>query len=359
MRTSDLRAARRAPLRATECALRAARPRHPVARALALVGLALGALSCSRLVARDPLVATPLDAEGALATHGQGSGGPAVDGDEVRFDRRRHPTVHNAYEQREGLREQLDRRGVRSLELDLHAGKTGRRAPRGEWLVYHRDFPGLDGTSCRTLSECLAHVEAFHRATPMHEVITLFLDMKDGFGDAAHRPDALDDRLRASLDAAALWGPTQALARCPGAATLRDAVTGACGWPTMGELRGRVVVVLTGAGLCQRRSRLDDYVAGGADAHRRAAFVAPNLDGSCTFSPHADAAPHAVFFNLDVQSLAQARHVAAAGLVGRAYHGGLTGGLDDAPTWRFAARSGAQFLATDRLDPARYPWLVD
>src|SRR6185436_19762467 len=104
-------------------------------------------------------------------------------------------------------------------------------------------------------------------------------------------------------------------------------VTAPCRWPKLADLRGRVVVVATGGTLCQK-SNVGDY--GGAAPRSRAVFMAPNVDGGCPFASYT-AKPDVVFFNMDDGNLPQAKPIHAAGLVSRAYQGGLQGGFDAAP----------------------------
>ena len=249
------------------------------------------------------------------------------------------------------LTEQLSRHRFRSVELDIHTGKSGRPTPEDDWYVYHVDFPGLDGSSCRTLRECLGEIAAFQREVPDHDVLTVFVDLKDDFA-ADHAPADLDALLRATLRGA-LLEPVDLVARCPRASTMEDAIAGTCAWPALGDLRGKVIVALTGGDLCAEESRLRDYV--GVDATRRAAFVAPNASDTCPVDVQTQEGD-VLFFNLARGSFHHAADVARAGLVSRAYHGGMEGGLDDPGVWHEAAAAGVNILATDRVDPDRHPW---
>lgn len=264
----------------------------------------------------------------------------------------RQKSAHNAYERGAPLTEQLARHRFRSVELDIHTGKSGRPTLEDDWYVYHVDFPGLDGSSCETLRECLREIEAFHRASPEHDVLTVFVDLKDDLAAPDHAPADLDALLRAMLRDA-LVEPVDLLARCPLAETMEDAVAGRCSWPALGELRGKIVVALTGGDLCADESRLRDYV--GVNATRRAAFVAPEASDACPVDVQTQEGD-VLFFNLARGSFHHAAEVARAGLVSRAYGGGLDGGLDDPGAWLEAASAGVNILATDRIDADRHPW---
>lgn len=271
------------------------------------------------------------------------------------YARWQQKSVHNAYERDESLADQLAVHGFRSLELDVHRERFGEPTLPGEWYVYHADFPGFDRSSCATLAECLAPVAAYHRRVPDHDVLTLFVDLKQDFEAPRHRPQDFDDRIRSSLPPGALLEPRELLTRCGRSSTLRAAVTGACSWPSVGELRGRILVVTTGGDLCAEDGRLASYVAGGREALRRAAFVAPRVSDDCPFVRQ-DRASYAIFFNLDLASIGHAPAISRAGLVSRAYGGGIAGGLDDPEAWSEAAAAGIQILATDRVDRSLDPW---
>lgn len=146
--------------------------------------------------------------------------------DALPYDRWRQRSVHNAYDRRESLRAQLGEHGFRSLELDVHETRLGIGATSKDWWVYHFDLPGFDDSQCDTLSECLAEIDAFRSEAPAHDVLTLFVDLKDAFKRASHGPEAFDARLRAAFPEGSLYEPADALARCPGAKDLRDAVAG-------------------------------------------------------------------------------------------------------------------------------------
>ncbi len=273
--------------------------------------------------------------------------------DALPYDRWRQKSVHNAYDRRESIHAQLAEHGFRSVELDIHESRLGIGAKARDWWVFHVDLPGFDDSSCDTLSECLGEIDAFRSEAPQHDVLTLFIDLKDAFGRESHGPRELDALMRAAFPAGSLYEPRDLLARCPEAAGLREAVTGDCGWPTLGELRGRVLVVLTGGDLCRRGSALRAYLEG--TTSERAAFVAPELSEACSLKTQSRV-HGSIFFNLRGDAHHHAREIAQSGLVSRGYGGGLQGGINDRTKWREALEAGVQILATDRVDAERDPW---
>jgi hypothetical protein len=157
---------------------------------------------------------------------------------------------------------------ARGIELDLHWTATGGRE---HWDVYHTNNAGF--TMCVGLDGCLEILRAWHFANPLHDVFFLHLEAKntearDPFFTEAVTPFTLDNLLSLSLgdrivpENSFVFGPKDYYLWCervrlpelfPNSATrpgldrnnLKDAVR-KCGWPTMEELRGRVIVTLHG-----------------------------------------------------------------------------------------------------------------
>lgn len=260
-------------------------------------------------------------------------------------------TTHNAYDRDEPLFDQFVYHGIRSVELDVHVSRARVAAPASEWFVYHADLPFFRDTSCAMLSDCLGQIAAFHEAVPKHEVVTVFVDLKDDFGPG-HGPRELDDVLEKTFGRDVLLEPKDLLGRCSGASTVRAAVTGACAFPKLADLRGKIVVAVTGGSLCER-SPLARYA--GDDATSRGAFLAPELSGACPIERY-DARGDVVFLNMALRERHRAASVRERGLIARLYGGGLAGGLDSAAEFFAAHAAGVQVLATDMVNAEAEPW---
>lgn len=266
------------------------------------------------------------------------------DGPDVPYDRAVQKSVHNAYERSEPLLDQLVYHRARSVELDIHVKGKSASAPASEWFVYHGD-PTV--TSCTKLSDCLGQLAAFHAAVPHHDVVTLFVDLKEPF-DQGHAPQDLDSALVAVLGRNNIVAPADLMSACPGSKSVRDAVHGACAFPTVGALRGKFIVAVTGGTSCEQ-SLVAAY--GGSDPSERLAFVAPNTDASCPVASY-DARPNVVLLNMPQTELARAKDVRSRGLVARVY------GLDDANLFGSARSAGVTHLATDKVNFESDPWAV-
>lgn len=283
---------------------------------------------------------------------------PASDPSEIDngipYDLAIQKSVHNAFDREEPLLDQLLYHRIRSLELDVHSHREGTVAPPGEWFVYHEDNPIMRSSSCSELSDCLGQIAAFHRAFPRHEVVTLFVDLKEDF-DENHRPSDLDDALAFALGRDNIVSPGDLMNACPTAVTVRGAVTRPCRFPTLAELRGKFILAMTGGAACEETSAITRY--GGDHPSYRLAFTAPNVDARCPVSSY-DARPDVVFFNMTFAERARAAEVKQRGLVARIYSGGIMGGLDSARDFAAARATGAAHLATDKVNFDRDRWTI-
>lgn len=273
---------------------------------------------------------------------------------EVPYDRVVQRTIHNAYARQEPLIDQLLWHGVRSLELDIHTVRAGVPAVAGDWMVFHEDIPLARSSSCPTLEACLGAIAAFHRAVPEHDVLTLFVDVKSAFAPG-HATADLDAALVRGLGRDVLATPEDLVAHCPGARSVREAVSAPCTFPTGGQLRGKVLVAITGGTACAPATPVSRYDAEGGHV----AFVAPNADATCPVEAYDDPRrTHVAFVNLSFEERTRATQVRARGLVARVYYGGIVGGLDSEQDFFEARRTGAQLLATDAVNAGVDRWSI-
>ncbi len=253
---------------------------------------------------------------------------------------------HNSYLVPGGV-DALFAGGVRSFELDIHRGAptdfarfpipgtgpatlvaiaadhlTHDGGRPDDWRVYHSS---ADSTSeYEYLSDGLAAIVVLDTTDPL----TIFVDNKDPFA-ASHNGPAFDRLLEATLGDR-LYGPAELIARAPGAHTVRQAIDQA-GWPTVDELEGRILVVVT--------AELMGY-----DSAAGRAFVAP----APTFAADSHAVTHvpqddAIFYNANALTHGSAELIAVQGTgsIVRTYFGPRC----EPPMGAAAAR--ANYRATD------------
>jgi hypothetical protein len=261
------------------------------------------------------------------------------------YNELRQKSSHNSYQRHEALIDQLVYHRIRSIELDIHNGKSSWSSVSGNWFVYHSSTE--PETTCHRLSDCLDELRAFHLANPNHEVVTVWVDLKDPF-ETGRMPVDLDNRITAHLPSTWLFKPSDVMANCPGVSSLQAAVTGACTWPTHAELRGRFIFVLTGGDVSSSTSKLNTYVSNGATATSRMAFIAPDL----TSSSGIGARTYAVFFNMNAQYASVSNDVHLANFVGRVWD------VNDSATWSRVAPLDVNHIATNKLNYHVDPWAV-
>lgn len=265
-----------------------------------------------------------------------------------RYNEVQQKSSHNSFQRDEALIDQLVYHRVRSLELDLHTSK-GSSWPitSQDWYVYHVDDWDPQ-TTCHRFSDCLDELRSFHDANPDHEVVTVFLDIKDGWQTSVN-PTDLDTRIRAHLPDSMVFKPANWLwNHCSGETTLQGAAEN-CGWPWLQDLRGKFIFVLTGSS-----TKLNQYVSYGTTDLARTAFVAHQIDDVDDI----DAYDYGVFFNIKAYGLTNgstgdvvlALDVLSRGFVSRAYY------LNTHANFYNARAYGVHHLATDRINFERESW---
>ena len=230
---------------------------------------------------------------------------------------------------------------IRSLEIDLHRGKPLRDRLKNDWYVYHVAVIDPD-TSVDRFSGFLQICSGIQRAMPQHEVITVFLDIKDPFhttASASQSAAVLDGLVLDALGEDHIYRPGDLLARAPGAESLQAAVA-AKGWPTLKELRGKFLFVVTGG-----REDLGTY-ATYRTATKRVAF----LSTAVSHASDVPSEPHIVFYNMNAGNVRFARKVHEAGLVSRVYY------VDTEERWRSAIDHDCHHIATDHVNTRVKRW---
>jgi len=263
--------------------------------------------------------------------------------------------------------------GLHSFELDINRGDPGYEVPvfgsenrvDGDWYVHHDSSPisaewahTVGGDSHNLLlSGGLEEVAGLNNVAP----VTLFVDLKGNTfsAETGHTPDDLDALLEAELGDK-LFTPQDWIDSVPGATTLEEALE-LGGWPTVQELEGRVLVVLTGGG---SDGQLGEYAGGAEGAGDRAAFIAPKPEfasdthewviplegnevdlGPIVPGGHV-ADPAAVFYNTNDSGAIRPVH--EAGYVTRLW------GLETPGDFDVARNAGANVLGTDHVDPVEF-----
>jgi hypothetical protein len=257
----------------------------------------------------------------------------------LRYNHVQWKASHNSYAKRADMTFQLTEWNIRSIEFDIHTTKKklfrkAEHAPAGDFLVYHdsRD----DFTNCRLLSDCLNEVTRFHQQKPDHEVITVFFDMQ-GVEEPGHTRTDLYSLFKNSLPKDSIFMPGHLMAACPGAENLQESVTReGCAWPLLADLQGKFILVVSDG---------REVFAEGYDPGHDLLFL---VSKSVKEERMADD-PDVVFFNMSGPKPFAAA-VKDAGFVSRCYW------LDKEKSYLKARKNNCHHLATDSIDPEKYPW---
>src|SRR5699024_11002196 len=134
------------------------------------------------------------------------------------------------------LDEQLDA-GVRAFELDIHYD----RKDHSNFPVFHIPYHIDSGTTCESLDVCLGVVANWSKGHATHHMLVVWIEIKDELDRGFIRDyDALDEVIRSSLGEHRLYTPKDFQRGHPSMRTALETD----GWPTIGETRGKVMVVL-------------------------------------------------------------------------------------------------------------------
>jgi hypothetical protein len=248
------------------------------------------------------------------------------------------------------LPEQFSELGVRAIELDVYADPEGGKFLHpGLPTALGVDVPddpamhepgfkvmhqaGVDVRSnCVSLKICLTQVRDWSGAHPGHVPIMIQLEVKDA-ADAAEL-DALDAEIRSVIPRDAMVTPDDVRGRYR---TLGEAVH-ARGWPTLGDMRGKLLFTLDNGGL------RDLYRAG-----------RPSLEGRVLFTPSSPGEDDAAFAKLNdpIGDAAAIKAALQANMMVRTRADADTAqARTNDTTMRDAAlASGAQWVSTDYEEP--------
>lgn len=221
---------------------------------------------------------------------------------------------------------QLGELGVRAFELDVHSGAG--------FPVHHIPF-GIDELStCADLGACLGVIDGWSAANAEHHLLVVWIEIKDEL-DGVYIEDyaAFDAVIRGALPPERLYEPDEFKR---GRATLREALL-AEGWPTLGETRGQVMVVLLDVDEPHNRDYTNNYAT---------------LDGRAMFARASDTRyelPWAVIAKIDDPTDAPAIAAArAAGLLVASNTGSAgTSDADNAARLQGGIENGSHMLCDD------------
>ncbi len=221
---------------------------------------------------------------------------------------------------------QLGELGVRAFELDVHSGAG--------FPVHHIPFGVDDLSTCADLGACLGVINGWSAANAEHHLLVVWIEIKDEL-DGVYIEDyaAFDAVIRGALPPERLYEPDEFKR---GRTTLREALL-AEGWPTLGETRGQVMVVLLDVDEPHNRDYTNNYAT---------------LDGRAMFARASETQyelPWAVIAKIDDPTDAPAIAAArAAGLLIASNTGSAgTSDADNAARLQGGIENGSHMLCDD------------
>ncbi|MEJ2540487.1 MAG: Ca2+-dependent phosphoinositide-specific phospholipase C [Gemmatimonadota bacterium] len=256
--------------------------------------------------------------------------------EELRYDQFAFKASHNTIDRikdkrRWSIGEQLGGTGdaiepVPGLEFDLH------QIPGlNEFHVKHDE--GAEGP---LLKDTLREVVAWADAHPNHPVITIHLDLKNSPGEHRDFIDAFDDLLISILGKERLYRPRDVMGDHP------DVVRGARagGWATFKDLRGKVILCLSG-----KADRKKTYA--NHEPAERVCFA--DFAAGSKRAPTKGNQPFVNVFVTHQTSLAELeRWTRLKGFIVRGYN------LVTRDAWDVCVEAGVNILSTDVLDNRDY-----
>lgn len=253
---------------------------------------------------------------------------------------------HNAYEiDKVSLADQLawtpetpQQGGCRGIELDVH--QEEKDTDHWRWSVSH---DGKYDSDPDTQLSAYLRVLARWAATPsqVHGPMLVHIDLKDSFFDHSKFADQIDLYIQSALPGVSFYYASTLLG---GNASLLDAVT-ARGWPTVGDLRHKVLVCLTG----NQAARTDTYIAQMVAGKKRLCFCDREITedlGSGT-QVTVSKAPNRLILNFDMMS--GDCQVPVAGSIDALPQVLLRAYALPPSLWRDAVNAGANILSMDIL----------
>ena len=240
--------------------------------------------------------------------------------DNIPYNVLQQTSSHNSYDTDDhsiGIKDQFDNHGTHSFELDIHNGDPDKFFEWGKDDVLENDFHVYHvswdaGSRYDSFSEAMNDVGGLGNTYP----VTVFVDLKDELNSSGDQSSAtFDTILENSLGSQNIYTPQDLIRKAqavdPTITTLADAVA-EVGWPTLGELNGKVMVVAT--------DNVGSYTGNNA-------FIAPgaDFDDDGNLIPNQDA----IFYNKGNPSSKQVESIQDNGFVARGYYFNGKGDFED------------------------------
>lgn len=161
---------------------------------------------------------------------------------------------------------QFREQGVRQIELDTHYSYFNEA-----YEVYHLGGTIDEGTTCRLLVDCMKTMKGWSDANPAHQPIFVQIEPKDEFtmDEAEDLFQRLEAEVLSVFPRSRIITPDDVRGS---AASVREALA-TKGWPTLGEVRGKIIFFLDNATTFR-----EYYTHGNKDVEGRLMFINADPD---------------------------------------------------------------------------------
>jgi hypothetical protein len=245
--------------------------------------------------------------------------------DSLFYNNKYSVACHNCYEKKysSSLEEAL--LYTSTIELDIWDSQyfIGKKKCTGtDWFVKHSLFQkGNNNCGGGSLRVCLTEIEQWTRKNSDHEVLTIYIDKKEGWGSnrSARKPRDLDDLISSIFPANKIYSPKEVLQENE---SLRSSVHG-CNWPSTKELKGKVIFVITDATILTRKNKLlNNYL--NKQQNNSLCFVAPRIKKkSEILMPRGmskENTSNVIFYNLSYKNAGLSSKISSSNYINRVYN---------------------------------------
>lgn len=246
-------------------------------------------------------------------------------GDSLFYNNKYSVACHNCYEKKysSSLEDALEY--TSTLELDIWDSQyfIGKKKYHGtDWFVKHSLFQkGNKNCAGGSLRLCLTEIEEWTRKNPQHDVLTIYIDKKEGWGShkSERKPEDLDNLISSIFPEDKIYSPKEVLQENE---NLRSSVHG-CNWPSTKELKGKVIFVITDATILTRKNKLlNNYL--NKQQNSSLCFVAPRIKKkSEILKPRGmsiENTSNVIFYNLAYKNSGLSSKISSSNYINRVYN---------------------------------------
>ncbi|MCW3106069.1 MAG: hypothetical protein JWQ09_575 [Segetibacter sp.] len=245
--------------------------------------------------------------------------------DSLFYNNKYSVACHNCYQKKYSSSLEDALQYTSTLELDIWDSQyfIGKKKCTGtDWFVKHSLFQkGNNNCAGGSLRVCLTEIEQWTRKNPDHDVLTIYIDKKEGWGSrrSARKPEDLDNLISSIFPANNIYSPKEVLQENE---SLRSSVHG-CNWPSTQELKGKVIFVITDATILTRKNKLlNNYL--NKQQNRSICFVAPRIKKNGEIlKPRGmskENISNVIFYNLSYKNAGLSSMISSSNYINRVYN---------------------------------------